>query len=111
MKTWDRERFVTIALDGAHRILGIEEVSVGCLNSAPVSPREVFKALILVNAAAFICVHNHPSGDPTPSKEDFRVTQKLREAGGLLDIRLLDHIVIGYDCFTSLQAEGGLPWT
>lgn len=110
VKTWDRERFLTIALDGSHRILGIEEVSVGCLTSAPIHPREVFKALILVNAAAFIVVHNHPSGDPTASDADRRVTGTLHEAGALLGITLLDHIIIGHERYTSLQQEGCLPW-
>lgn len=110
VKTWDRERFLTLTLDGAHRILGIEEVSVGALTSAPVPPREVFKGLILVNAAAFVCVHNHPSGDPTPSSEDIAVTRKLREAGELLGIKLLDHLIIGHDRYRSLMEEGCLPW-
>jgi DNA repair protein RadC len=100
--TWDRERFITVALDGRHCILGLEEVAVGTLNAAETHPREVFKALILVNAAAFIVVHNHPSGDPTPSPQDFTVTKKLREAGDLLGIRLLDHIVLGHDRYISL---------
>lgn len=107
-RTWDRERFVTVALDSGHRILGLEEVSVGSLNTAPVHPREVFKALILANAAAFIAVHNHPSGEPTPSPEDIAVTRKLREAGQLLGIKLLDHIILGHDSFTSLLEERGV---
>jgi DNA repair protein RadC len=110
-RTWDRERFLTVALDSSHRILGLEEVSVGVLNSAPIHPREVFKGLILANAAAFIGVHNHPSGEPTPSLEDIAVTRKLREAGQLLGISLLDHIVLGRESFTSLCEEGcGIPW-
>ena len=107
-RRWDRERFVTVALDSGHRILGLEEVSVGSLNTAPIHPREIFKALILANAAAFIGVHNHPSGEPTPSKEDIAVTRKLREAGELLGIPLLDHIILGRDGFTSLLECG--PW-
>ena len=107
-RRWDRERFVTVALDSGHRMLGLEEVSVGSLNTAPVHPREIFKALILANAAAFIGVHNHPSGEPTPSKEDIAVTRKLREAGELLGIPLLDHIILGRDRFTSLLECG--PW-
>ena len=107
-RSWDRERFVTVALDSGHRMLGLEEVSVGSLVAAPVHPREVFKALILANAAAFIGVHNHPSGEPTPSIEDIGLTQKLREAGELLCIRLLDHIILGRDRFTSLLECG--PW-
>lgn len=106
-RTWDRERFVTLALDSGNRLLGIEEVSVGNLNSAPVHPREVFKGLILANAAAFIGVHNHPSGYATPSAEDVAITRKLRDAGELLGIPLLDHVVLGHDTFVSLLAEHG----
>ena len=105
-RRWDRERFVTVALDNGHRMLGIEEVSVGSLSAAPVHPREVFKALILANAAAFIGVHNHPSGEPTPSTEDIAITNKLGEAGRLLGIPLLDHIILGRDRFTSLVEDG-----
>src|SRR5262249_39787909 len=107
-RRWDRERFVTVALDTGHRILGLEEVSVGGLNSAPIYPREVFKGLILANAAAFIAVHNHPSGEATPSPQDIAVTKHLREAGELLGIKLLDHIILGHDCFTSLLEERGM---
>ncbi len=110
-RSWDRERFVTLALDAGHRILGIEEVSVGCLTSAPIHPREVFKALILANAAAFIAVHNHPSGDATPSEADRAATRKLRDAGELLGIRLLDHIVLGHDGYTSLLESGAGLWS
>lgn len=110
-RRWDRERLVTIALDGSHRILGLEEVSVGTLNSAPVHPREIFKALILANAAAFIALHNHPTGDPKPSAEDMQATRVLREAGELLGIRLLDHIIIGHESYCSLQEQGVLPCT
>lgn len=107
-RTWDRERFITVALDATHRILGLEEVSVGGVTSAAVMPRDVFKGLILANATAFICVHNHPSGDPTPSDADHAVTCRLRDAGELLGIRLLDHIVLGGDGFTSLQETGAM---
>jgi len=69
-ESWDREHFLTVALDGKGRAIGYEEVSIGSLTASLVHPREVFKALFLVNAASFIVVHNHPSGDPTPSPED-----------------------------------------
>lgn len=103
---WDRERFITLALDGKHRVLGIDEVSVGTLTESLVHPREVFKALILANAKAFICAHNHPSGDPEPSAEDLAVTQKLRDAGTLLGIALLDHVILGRETYYSFQASG-----
>jgi DNA repair protein RadC len=105
---WDRERFLTLALDTKKRLLGVEEVSVGTLNSTLVHPREIFKALILANAESFICVHNHPSGDPTPSVEDREVTRRLKEAGALLGIPLVDHIVLGHTTFHSLQADGDI---
>ncbi len=103
---WDRERFVTIMLDQKHALIAIEEVSVGSLCSAIVHPREVFKGLILSNAAAFAICHNHPSGDPTPSQEDIAITRRLREAADLLGIRFLDHIVIGAGCFISFAEAG-----
>ena len=103
---WDRERFITLALDTKKRLLGIDEVSVGTLTSSLVHPREVFKALILANAESFICAHNHPSGDATPSGEDVAMTRKLREAGQLLGIPLLDHIVLAGDTYYSFQAHG-----
>jgi DNA repair protein RadC len=97
--TWDREKFLTVMLDTSNRLLGIDEVSVGTLDSAPVHPREVFKALILANAAAFISVHNHPSGDPTPSNADIAITERLQSAGKLMGIPLLDHLILGVDSY------------
>lgn len=91
----DREHFVVILLNSKNRIIGINTVSVGSLSSSLVHPREVFKPAILSNAAAILVAHNHPSGDPTPSQEDVVITRRLREAAELLDIRLLDHIVLG----------------
>ena len=104
--TWDRERFITLALDGKHRLLGVDEVAVGTLTSCLVHPREVFKALILANAKAFICAHNHPSNDSEPSAEDLAVTQTLRDAGKLLGIPLLDHIILASGGYYSFQASG-----
>lgn len=106
--SWDRERFITLALDSKHRVLGVDEVSVGTLTESLVHPREVFKALILANAKAFICAHNHPAGDPEPSAEDLAVTQKLRDAGKLLGIALLDHVILGREKHYSFQASGRL---
>lgn len=106
--TWDRERFLTLALDPRKRLLGVEEVSVGTLNSTIVHPREVFKGLILANAESFICVHNHPSGDPRPSPEDLAVTRQLKEVGQLLGIPLLDHVVLGHESFSSLCMRGDI---
>lgn len=100
---WDRERFLVLALDSRHKTLGIEEVSVGSLNASLVHPREVFKALLLANSAAFILVHNHPSDDPNPSPEDQEITSRLKKAGEILGLALLDHVVVtstGYYSFT-----------
>src|SRR5215467_3935545 len=93
----DREHFVILMLDQKNQVIGINTVSVGSLTASIVHPREVYKPLILSNAAGVILGHNHPSGDPFPSKEDRAITQRLKEAGTLLGINLLDHLVIGAD--------------
>lgn len=108
VSSWDRERFITIALDSAHRILGVEEVSVGSLNASIVHPREVFKGLILANAYGFICAHNHPSGDTAPSDEDLSITRRLKGVGDLLGIPLIDHIILGGSGFYSFKQSGAL---
>lgn len=106
----DREHFVILMLDVKNSVIGIHTVSVGTLNSALVSPREVFKAAILSNAASIILGHNHPSGDTTPSPEDLQVTDRLKKAGALLDIEVLDHVIIGEaGAFVSLRAKGLMP--
>ena len=91
----DREHFVVLMLDQKHKILGVHTVSTGSLTETMVHPREVFKILILHNVAAFIAGHNHPSGDPQPSREDRVLTQRLVDAGHLLGIAMLDHIIVG----------------
>lgn len=94
-------------LDVKNRVIGIHTVSIGNLNSAIVSPREVFKAAILANAASIIVGHNHPSGDVTPSPEDIQVTTTLQQAGKLLGIEVLDHIIVGEEgAHTSLKQMG-----
>jgi DNA repair protein RadC len=95
LESEDREHFVSMMLDVKNRVIGIHTVSIGNLNSAIVSPREVFKAAILANAASIIVGHNHPSGDVTPSPEDVQVTSVLKKAGELLGIEVLDHIIVG----------------
>lgn len=90
----DREYFVCLLLDGKNRISGIYTVSQGSLNQSIVHPRETFKAAILANSAAIILAHNHPSGDLAPSREDREITRRLKEAGELLGIRVLDHVII-----------------
>jgi len=101
----DREMFVALLLDGKNHVLGFNVVSVGSLTAALVHPREVFKPAILGNAAALILVHNHPSGDPEPSVEDRAITSRLKEVGELVGIRVLDHIVIGDDRYTSFADQ------
>jgi len=103
----DREQFVVCGLDGKHRVIGLNVVSVGTLTLSLVHPREVFKALILMNAAAWLCAHNHPSNDVTPSQEDRALTTRLREAGELLGITLLDHLILGEGCYSF--ADQGWP--
>ncbi|MFT5284654.1 MAG: DNA repair protein RadC [Planctomycetota bacterium] len=99
----ERERFLVLLLDGKHRLRRIEPVSEGTLTTSLVHPREVFKAAIREAAAAIIAVHNHPSGDPEPSPEDLEVTRRLRRAGRLVGIPLLDHVVIGKGRYVSLR--------
>jgi DNA repair protein RadC len=102
----DREQFVVCGLDAKHRIIGINIVSIGSLTLAIVHPREVFKPLILMNAAACICAHNHPSSDPTPSQEDRVLTQRLRHGAELLGITLLDHVILGEGRHFSFADQG-----
>jgi DNA repair protein RadC len=90
-----KEYFITIHLDCKNRIVCMEEVSVGSLNQSIVHPREIFKSALLSSAAAIVLIHNHPSLDPTPSREDREITRRLKEAGDLLGIRVLDHIIVG----------------
>ena len=109
MRYLDREHFRVILLNSKNQVLGIESVAVGSLNSAIVHPREIFKLPVKRSAAAVILVHNHPSGDPTPSQEDVEVTRRLVEVGNLLGIEVLDHIVIGDNCYLSLR-ESHTNW-
>lgn len=106
----DREHFVVICLDSQNRVTAIHTVAIGTLGAAPVHPREVFKAAILANAMAVIVAHNHPSGDPTPSRDDIIITEQLRYAGRLIGIEVLDHVIVtDTDDYVSLRErrEGG----
>jgi DNA repair protein RadC len=89
------ERFYVLALDTKHRITHAIAISVGTLDATIVHPREVFRAAILANAAAIIVAHNHPSGDPTPSGDDQRLTDRLSYAAGIIGINFIDHLIIG----------------
>ena len=103
----DREQFLVCRLDAKNCIIGVNLVSVGSLTLAIVHPREVFKPLILMNAAAWICAHNHPSGgDPTPSHEDRVLTSRLRQGAELLGIILLDHLVLTDERYYSFADQG-----
>jgi DNA repair protein RadC len=102
----DQEHLRTLLLDTRNRLLKISEVYRGTLNSSHIRVGEVFREAVRIGAASMIVAHNHPSGDPTPSPEDIAVTKVLVEAGRLLDIEVLDHLVIGRNCFLSLKARG-----
>lgn len=106
MRHLKKEHFLTLHLDTKHRVIAEEIVSIGCLDASIVHPREIFKAALKRSASAILCMHNHPSGDPTPSPEDIAVTRRLCEAGRLLGVDVLDHIVIGDGNFVSLNARG-----
>ena len=102
----DREVMRLLILDTKHQVIATPIVSVGTLNASMVHPREIFKDCIRRSAAAVIVVHNHPSGDPSPSSDDIQVTKRLRRAGEILGIDVLDHIIIGDNRFVSLKEEG-----
>ena len=102
----DREYFWALLLDGRNRVIGLDEVAVGSMTSALVHPRELFKAAILANANSLIVVHNHPSGDPEPSSEDVALTRRLMQAGDIIGIKIIDHVVVGDGRFRSLSEEG-----
>ncbi len=106
LKEKKQEYFVTLTLDGAARLIQKRVVFIGTLNQSLVHPREVFADAILDRAAGIICVHNHPSGNIQPSREDIAVTKKLVEAGKIIGIRIMDHVIIGKNTYYSFQAGG-----
>jgi DNA repair protein RadC len=106
MRHLDREHFCALLLNTKHQVVARETISVGTLNSSMVHPRELFRAAIKRSVAALILVHNHPSGDPTPSREDREITGRLKEAGIIIGIDVLDHIIIGDNKFVSFKAMG-----
>ena len=101
-----KEHFAVLLLNTKNHVISMPEVSVGSLSASVVHPREVFRAAIDHAAAAMILLHNHPSGDPTPSREDIAVTERLVKAGKIMDIPVLDHVVLGRDRFISLKEKG-----
>jgi DNA repair protein RadC len=105
MGALEQEHLRAILLNTRNQVLDIVELYRGSLNASPVRVGEVFKPAIRINAAALILAHNHPSGDPTPSPDDLVLTKAVREAGLLLDIELLDHLVIGQGRFVSMKEQ------
>lgn len=106
MRNLDREHFRIMHLSTRNNVLGISAVSVGSLNSSIVHPRECFKEAIKRNANSIILLHNHPSGDPSPSREDLDITRRLTEGGKILGIEVLDHVIIGEKRYVSLKEQG-----
>lgn len=104
-----REAFYSLLLDARHRVMAMRRVSLGGLQAAPVHPREVFAPALRERAAAIVVAHNHPSGDPLPSAEDRRVTERLRQVAVLVGIELLDHVVVGADSYYSFADQGVAP--
>lgn len=106
----EQERLVVTFLNVKHHVIGLELLYIGCESGAPVRVGEVFRAAVRVNASAIAVCHNHPSGDPLPSADDIRVTKDIAEAGRILDIDLLDHIVLGSMGRTvSMRSLGFVP--
>jgi len=102
----DREYFLVLCLDTKNQPTALNICHIGSLNASIVHPREVLKSAILSNSASIIVGHNHPSNDPTPSKEDIEVTKRLKKAGEIIGIELLDHIIVCADSFISLKEKG-----
>jgi DNA repair protein RadC len=106
MRFLSQEHFVCLYLNTKNQVIHRKTVFIGSLNASIVHPREVFKEAIKRSAASIICAHNHPSGDPTPSREDIEVTKRLVECGKMIGIELLDHLIIGDRKFVSLKEKG-----
>jgi len=107
MRYLQQEHFTTLFLNTKNHLIGRPEtLSIGSLNAAIVTPHMVFRAAVKRSAASIICVHNHPSGDPTPSSEDIQLTKRLVESGTIVGVDVLDHLVLGDGIFTSLKEQG-----
>jgi len=104
----EHEVFGVLFLSNRHGLIKYEEMFRGTIDSAVIYPREVIKRALQLNAAALILVHNHPSGDPEPSSADYTITRKIKDAANLLDIRVLDHLVVGRDEVISLAESGAI---
>ncbi|QED48791.1 RadC family protein [Cytobacillus dafuensis] len=108
MRFLSQEHFVCLYLNTKNQVLHKQTIFIGSLNASIVHPREVFKEAFRRSAASIICAHNHPSGDPTPSREDIEVTKRLSECGKIIGIDVLDHLIIGENKFVSLKEKGYL---
>lgn len=104
----DREAMWVACLDAKNRVTCLSQVSLGTLNAAPAHPREVFKIALLAKALSVLTVHNHPSGDPEPSHEDRQVTAQIKSASHILEIKFLDHLIVGDGSYYSFADQGGL---
>ncbi|MFY4774722.1 RadC family protein [Metabacillus sp. RGM 3146] len=108
MRFLTQEHFVCLYLNTKNQVIHKQTIFIGSLNASIVHPREVFKEALRRSAASFICMHNHPSGDPAPSREDIEVTKRLSECGKVIGIELLDHLIIGDQKYVSLKEKGYL---
>lgn len=108
MRFLSQEHFVCLYLNTKNQVLHKQTIFIGSLNASIVHPREVFREALKRSAASIICLHNHPSGDPAPSREDIEVTKRLVECGKLIGIDVLDHLIIGENKFVSLKEKGYL---
>jgi DNA repair protein RadC len=106
LKGKKKEHFQVVLLDTRSQLIKVSEISVGSLDTSIVHPREVFKEALSASAASVIFVHNHPSGDPSPSDDDVQLTRRLAEAGDVMGIDVVDHVIIGDNRFISLKREG-----
>lgn len=106
LKDQTKEMFLALHLDSKNRLLCVDVVSIGSLNASIVHPREVFKMALLSNAASILLIHNHPSGDPNPSREDLDLTKQLSKGSEMLGVRILDHVIIGDNQYCSLADRG-----
>ena len=108
MRHLQHEEILLIMMNSKNQILKEERISVGTVNASLLSPREVYVCALKNKAVHIVLLHNHPSGDPTPSKEDVKITGKIKEAGKLIGIELMDHIIIGDNKYVSLREKGFL---
>lgn len=106
LRNEQKENFCVLLLNTKNHIIGFKTVSIGSLSASIVHPREAFAEAVTAHAAQMILVHNHPSGDPTPSREDLEITERMVKCGKVMSIPVLDHVIVGYDNFRSLKESG-----